>query len=556
MTSKPQRRNGYDNPATLPVATRCLKIIIPDDDYYRNAVFAQLTMLGKWWSWKRDNDDKAKDTAQTWRDFFALEEECGIMNCDDVIACLESDPTWSLVVSRLTSVEGGLADNNTRDDGQDDDLDQLHENPQNGTIYPPAPDAGTDEACGSANYIVEQLRIFIASVEDEVVAAGNPWEALEILLDVFVLLGAGLLLALINAFYADPTSILTTYDANSGLLIDYLHCVSTSKADFTAFLIAQGLDDIASYVDCLTQQAWDKWAFIGASNTSSVCYTCGLPDCVETDHLSGVGWHIDLYNIGTVIEPIVVDGSFGNSAPSFKAGFIQTGTNYGREISVWLRFDQPVLFHGGSMDYWFNDAGNNSAKRRIALLNEDGTVAYGAQETTENNAVKSAWTTYAWTGGDVELVWSIRFLFYHLGGNTAIFNTAAATAWLDNICVDIEPYEQRAPMVGFVSEVDGWVGRGIIQKRDDLGSDYWQLTSIEPDPDANWIYIRDIQHREFKIDNLTVALPVLRWLGVDSLHGVYNQYSDWSAGATMLEYGMIRALPSAAQVITFRMFAP
>lgn len=78
MTSEAQYKGGYPNEAE-PVTeeTQSFCITIPAGEAYRVAAYAQLTMLGKWWKWKREESGTlAKLSAETWRLLFEMNEDC------------------------------------------------------------------------------------------------------------------------------------------------------------------------------------------------------------------------------------------------------------------------------------------------------------------------------------------------------------------------------------------------------------------------------------------------------------------------------------------------
>lgn len=80
MSSKAQKLAGYPLPETIETEeTQSFCVIIPEGEEYRLAMFAQLTELGKWWKWKRDEDrpTAASDAATQWRTLLEINEDCG-----------------------------------------------------------------------------------------------------------------------------------------------------------------------------------------------------------------------------------------------------------------------------------------------------------------------------------------------------------------------------------------------------------------------------------------------------------------------------------------------
>lgn len=81
MTSQAQKNSGYPIPEEhVTEETQSFCIIIPAGDEFRQAAYAQLSMLGKWWRWKHNESPestRARETAETWRLLFEFNEDCG-----------------------------------------------------------------------------------------------------------------------------------------------------------------------------------------------------------------------------------------------------------------------------------------------------------------------------------------------------------------------------------------------------------------------------------------------------------------------------------------------
>lgn len=133
-----QKLRGFPIPGVIePATTRTLCIVIPDHDDYHRATIAQLTMLGKWWKWKRTSatTQEAKLTAEHWRDtleYTLVGEECVIdmpfalrMNgCDleysangmdwslvegwDLSGCIAGDTTIINLGDSVTNIENNI----------------------------------------------------------------------------------------------------------------------------------------------------------------------------------------------------------------------------------------------------------------------------------------------------------------------------------------------------------------------------------------------------------------------------------------------------------------
>lgn len=88
MSSKAQKEKGYPIPeAHQTEATRQLCLIIPDDDGFQAAVYYQLYSLGKWWNWHHNENPptlRAKETAETWRLLWSLEDDCMALTKEDI----------------------------------------------------------------------------------------------------------------------------------------------------------------------------------------------------------------------------------------------------------------------------------------------------------------------------------------------------------------------------------------------------------------------------------------------------------------------------------------
>lgn len=80
MTSQAQKNSGYPIPEEhVTEETQSFCIIIPAGDEFRQAAYAQLSMLGKWWRWKHNESPestRARETAETWRLLFEMNENC------------------------------------------------------------------------------------------------------------------------------------------------------------------------------------------------------------------------------------------------------------------------------------------------------------------------------------------------------------------------------------------------------------------------------------------------------------------------------------------------
>lgn len=63
-------KNGYPLPTVINPARYCVKLSIPNDPAHVAAFWGQITELGNWWTWARDDSHKARDVAAVWRDVF------------------------------------------------------------------------------------------------------------------------------------------------------------------------------------------------------------------------------------------------------------------------------------------------------------------------------------------------------------------------------------------------------------------------------------------------------------------------------------------------------
>lgn len=106
----PKNRDGVTglplpSPVT-PETTICFQMTIPNASEYRQALRGVLSDLGKYWTWHRQvgtSDEPANEAAELWRQ--ALQtivymDECGVvMDCDDIVNCLDENPDFASVLS-------------------------------------------------------------------------------------------------------------------------------------------------------------------------------------------------------------------------------------------------------------------------------------------------------------------------------------------------------------------------------------------------------------------------------------------------------------------------
>lgn len=279
-----------------------------------------------------------------------------------------------------------------------------------------------------------------------------------------------------------------------------------------------------------------------------------IPPCVEWNNLVGDGWSISLQNLGTadVLVAPVIDNTFGNPQPSAKAGFIDNNAGlFGRDLSIRISFDTPQRVTSAAMQFWYNDTGNNAARRRIQLL--DATDAVIAQnDVSTNDATKSQWNNHTWSG-DVEGVYHITFLIRHL---SASFTEETTSAWLDNICIETEPmtFDDFFPVVAWENEFceDGH-GTNII----DLGGGYWQMTAVENPKNASAIGVsfKDVLGREFVVDDINFTSSTGMYYGANYTANscrqeTFNFFS--SPPLELIECNMGRSIALGTFDVTFR----
>jgi len=71
-------------------ATRCIEIIIPDDDTFVQQLAGMVALATKQFNYQNTNETHAAIIAQQWRDAYKLTDWEGCMDCDDVADCIEN----------------------------------------------------------------------------------------------------------------------------------------------------------------------------------------------------------------------------------------------------------------------------------------------------------------------------------------------------------------------------------------------------------------------------------------------------------------------------------
>ena len=213
------------------------------------------------------------------------------IDCDDVENCL----TTSVIILAIQAAIAALQDS----------VDDLQDNPPDGTDYPPLPATQTSQSCNGAYYVTAQFRAWIAAIELSVTVEPTIFDVVEEMLALNPRATYETLLAFIQSLFATPSSILPEYDAATASMIDYLACTGNSKSAFRAWLTAQGLDEIGTYLDCLTNTAWLNWFSVGTSIETETCACVGIePSLVvpcygggiagaNITNISGNRWSID-----------------------------------------------------------------------------------------------------------------------------------------------------------------------------------------------------------------------------------------------------------------------
>jgi hypothetical protein len=175
-------------PQVHPTATRCVKVIIPDDDAYV-LLLSNLLMVGSnWFSYQRDEARSGAATAQAMR--IARQDPENFMNCfdcDDLSDC--SEEIWAIVA-------GGILGNPIRQA-----LDQyMQENgylPGSPVAQPPTydPIIGTknllpdgwicepDNAFGMSRWIIEQINELVVQLVEEIDLATGPVDLINTIAD-------------------------------------------------------------------------------------------------------------------------------------------------------------------------------------------------------------------------------------------------------------------------------------------------------------------------------------------------------------------------------------
>lgn len=172
MSSDKQKNAGYPIPEDhQPEGTRSYCVTIPDDDGFYKALYAQLTLLGKWWLWKHNEDPnsvRAKETAEVWREVFGVTEDCGglPMSCEDIEDCLETSATIIDINNQIITINDSVTIINEQVTVINESISDIEDCGCGGDIFPdtPPPTQTDGQAnpyssaqCNIAWYIAEKV---------------------------------------------------------------------------------------------------------------------------------------------------------------------------------------------------------------------------------------------------------------------------------------------------------------------------------------------------------------------------------------------------------------
>lgn len=98
-----KRDFGYRIPVNVqPEDMICLRIFIPNDQIYLEAMSGAFSDMGRWLNWEKDGTNRASLAAAVWKEAIDYTYENGWLNCGDNMDCCGE------IIERLTNIELSL----------------------------------------------------------------------------------------------------------------------------------------------------------------------------------------------------------------------------------------------------------------------------------------------------------------------------------------------------------------------------------------------------------------------------------------------------------------
>lgn len=198
-----------------------------------------------------------------------------IASCDDVENCIQTSPT-------VLTIESDVASNASSTNANSSNITDLQNTTQDlaqsdGNVYPAYPtyDLQPDGACGSAYYVVQKVRDFIAGMEDATNVYPDLISAIEGYLDGVLNMVFSPVNDLLSQIFSGvpPTSVLTDFDSQAAQMRDFLYCNGFDKSAFENEVRTNYTSGsaIADFISCIGLGSWNSWVAIGSQDASQDC---------------------------------------------------------------------------------------------------------------------------------------------------------------------------------------------------------------------------------------------------------------------------------------------
>lgn len=248
---------------TLPVSDihtgelRCIKYSLE----WSPIIEGWLSHLANVSAWSEAQEDDYSGIQQILK---MLKGESCVIDCGEVDDCLET----SEIISVL---ETDTAANTTKSTNNEESLENLFDNPQDGNLYNPViPGGQSDSACQMAGYIADKLETFITEVdtygtEPDVLTAlfaalnGEYFYSLDILTSVIT-----------NFVIGGALPLAPVYTSQKQEILDYMYCEDDFTKDGVASFAIANLtrgQEIGDEINCVALSVWQQWQTLGEHAT-------------------------------------------------------------------------------------------------------------------------------------------------------------------------------------------------------------------------------------------------------------------------------------------------
>lgn len=476
MTSKAQNQRGYLLPDPVTgYTTVCVQLQIPNAAAYRQAFVGHLYELSKWWTWEKSGqpgDTRATQAAAYWRSllldhlFIAQDENCaggGTMELRFTEACglemrsgpledWEPVPGWlEYAVSCFEGIPGPQGPQG--EPGPQGPIGpegpagpEGPEGPGGETVVVPPPES-TDELCGAANYIADQIIALLEQVYDDLVTLDPVgWVLQQLGLKPSGFSGSALLdlAQFINALqYPDA---LSEAQAARDELRDYLYIFSLDResvesaigASTTISTEAKGL--LTRALRSVTDGEYNLWAFLGGIQGGTDCTNPAgaLPLVINFSTNAPTQVPGASVNYSTVFSTVnraerwtALDG---NPAGSLEAGYGYSGSsvNAGFRCRADITFTTVQTLSRVRFQYKYTRPTNAAALVQVTFLGASNNNLGNGYSQNELRGMLQ------WHDVDHQLAGplaGVKRVIVQVGGGTSC-QISTCNGWLDNIRVE------------------------------------------------------------------------------------------------------------------------